>query len=78
MTKETYLEMPHDVITPDYLFDNAFRARFPTRNKCKDTKVIPNYNCVTWFSDGCKDDSLAESGICCLQTQVTKSFLLGS
>src|ERR1700744_1019121 len=71
------IEMPYDVITPTYRFDNAFHVIFPTRQDWEEKKAIPSEGCITWFSDGSKYDNLAGSGIYCPQTEKGISFHLG-
>ena len=70
--------MPHDSITPTYRFDKSFQVKIPTREEWKDNKVLPHNSGLTWFSDGSKINGFAGSGIYCPQTQVAKSFALGS
>ena len=68
------IEMPHDIISPVYRFDNSFQLKLPTREDWKNDTAIPNNNCITWYSDGSKYDNLAGSGIYCPQTQLAISY----
>jgi hypothetical protein len=76
ITQSPELNMPCDLITPEYRFEKSFKIELPTRENWSASNVIP-IESMTWFTDGSRRNELSGSGIFCTTTETEISVPLG-